>query len=457
MQDENLKLKNTPIPNLLFEYSLPAIIGLIIYGLYNSLDRIFIGNINDIGQLALTGLGVTAPVLLIILSFGNMLAIGGATAISIKQGNGNNEEASHIVVNVLFMTFIIGITLSIIGLTFCDKILLMFGASVESLPYARDYVQIIFLGTTFNLFGTVFNYIIRGDGNPKLSAIIMVSGYGINILLDLLFIFVFSFGIRGASLAMVTAQIIRTFVGFHYYLSGKSNIKIDIKAIKIKWEYMKPVISIGIAPFAMQLATSFAQIVANNMCLLYGGDLAISAMVTINTVVIMFGMPLAGIAAGSQPIVSYNFGAKLYHRAEATLKYSLIAGGIVLVIGWSIVMSFPTAIIKIFSNDAELIALASDGLQKYLSTVPLICITYLGANYIQSTGKALHSFFLSLLHQLLFLAPLFWLLPQFFGLNGVWFALPVADVCSCIITIIVLYFAIKSYHKKDISNDVSYS
>lgn len=449
MEEKDLKLKTEPIPKLLFEYSIPAIIGLIIYGLYNSLDRIFIGNISEVGQLALTGLGVTAPVLLTILAFGNMLAIGGATSVSIKQGNGDEESARHIVANVLFMTIVIGISISIIGLTFCDDILLMLGASDESLPFARDYVQIIFIGTTFNLFGTVFNYIIRGDGNPKLSAIIMVLGYIINIALDLLFIFTFDLGIRGASLAMVTSQIIRTCIGLHYYLSGKSNIKVDIKNIKIKWQYMKSIITIGIAPFAMQLATSFAQIVANNMCKLYGGDLAISAMVTINTVVIMFGMPLAGIAAGSQPIVGYNFGAKLYHRAEATLKYSMISGGIILVIGWVIVMTFPTAIVQIFNKDAELVALASDGLRKYLSTVPLICITYLGANYIQSTGKALHSFFLSLLHQLLFLSPLFWLLPQFFGLNGIWFALPVADICSCIITIIVLYFAIKSYHKQD--------
>ena len=339
-----------------------------------------------------------------------------------------------------------------IGLLFGDQILKVFGASEDSLEYAKAYINIILIGTVFNLIGFVFNSTIRGDGNPKLSAKIMVVGCLLNIILDAVFIFVVNMGIGGAALATIISQFITAIWGLSYYIKGKSNLKLNKSNLKLDKSLVYTIIVIGAAPFAMQIAASGVQVISNNALRTYGGDLAIGAMATINSIIMMVGLPIVGISQGAQPIIGFNYGCKKYDRVEQTLKLATIASTIGLTIGWVVVQLYPEPIVSMFNKDAELVKISVDGIRKYLFMMPLIGMSMIGSNYIQSIGNAKQSMFLSLLRQVILLVPMMLILPKFLGLDGVWFSQPVADVISFIITFIVVNKEVKSHKDKDIED-----
>lgn len=438
MNNSQQILGTEPVGKLLLKYSVPAIVGMMVNGLYNVVDRIFIGNIPGVGPLAITGLGVTMPIMTIIMAFGMLIGIGTATNISIKLGQGKKEEAQRLLGNVFSLALIIGIAITVIGLLFQNQILSLFGASEDSLIYAKSYINIILLGTVFNITAFSLNHIIRGDGSPKLSAAIMIVGCLTNIVLDAVFIFGFKMGIQGAALATITSQFITATWGVSYFLRGKSNIKFDKKNLKLDKSLISMIFAIGSAPFAMQIAASCVQIICNNSLKTYGGDLAIGAMATINSIIMMVGMPIVGLSQGAQPIVGFNYGRKQYDRATKTLKICVVAATIGLCFGWAIVQFLPEPIVAMFNSDEELVRISVDGIRKYLMFMPLIGMSMIGSNYIQSIGKAKHAMFLSLLRQVILLVPMMLVLPKFFGLNGVWFAQPVADFVSCVVTFIVV-------------------
>jgi len=453
MKDNQQILGTEPIGKLLIKYSVPAIISMMVNGLYNVVDRIFIGNIPGVGPLAITGLGVTMPIMTIILAFGMLIGIGSVTNISIKLGQGKKEEAEQIIGNAITLAIIVGLLISIIGITFENQILHMFGASDGSLPYAKAYINIILLGTIFNLLGMVFNNSIRGDGNPKLSATIMVVGCLTNIVLDALFIMVFKMGIQGAAIATVTSQFVTAIWGLAYYTRGKSTLKFKKSSLKLNKSLVGAIFAIGCAPFAMQIAASCVQIICNNSLKTYGGDLAIGAMATINSVIMMVGMPIIGISQGAQPIIGFNYGAKKYDRADKTLKICALAATIGLSIGWLLVQLVPAPIVSMFNRDADLVSISVDGIRKYLSMMPLIGVSMIGSNYFQAIGKAKQAMFLSLLRQVILLVPMMLILPRILGLNGVWFAQPIADVISFIVTFVLLFREVKS-HKVQENDEV---
>ena len=452
MSNSQQILGTEPIGKLLLRYSLPAIIGMMVNGLYNVVDRVFIGNMPGVGPLAITGLGVTMPVMTIILAFGMLIGIGAATNISIKLGQGKKDEAEKLIGNSITLSVIVGLIIMAIGLLFGDQILKVFGASEDSLEYAKAYINIILIGTVFNLIGFVFNSTIRGDGNPKLSAKIMVVGCLLNIILDAVFIFVVNMGIGGAALATIISQFITAIWGLSYYIKGKSNLKLNKSNLKLDKSLVYTIIVIGAAPFAMQIAASGVQVISNNALRTYGGDLAIGAMATINSIIMMVGLPIVGISQGAQPIIGFNYGCKKYDRVEQTLKLATIASTIGLTIGWVVVQLYPEPIVSMFNKDAELVKISVDGIRKYLFMMPLIGMSMIGSNYIQSIGKAKQSMFLGLLRQVILLVPMMLILPKFLGLDGVWFSQPVADVISFIITFIVVNKEVKSHKDKDIED-----
>ena len=452
MSNSQQILGTEPIGKLLLRYSLPAIIGMMVNGLYNVVDRVFIGNMPGVGPLAITGLGVTMPVMTIILAFGMLIGIGAATNISIKLGQGKKDEAEKLIGNSITLSVIVGLIIMAIGLLFGDQILKVFGASEDSLEYAKAYINIILIGTVFNLIGFVFNITIRGDGNPKLSAKIMVVGCLLNIILDAVFIFVVNMGIGGAALATIISQFITAIWGLSYYIKGKSNLKLNKSNLKLDKSLVYTIIVIGAAPFAMQIAASGVQVISNNALRTYGGDLAIGAMATINSIIMMVGLPIVGISQGAQPIIGFNYGCKKYDRVEQTLKLATIASTIGLTIGWVVVQLYPEAIVSMFNRDSELVNISVDGIRKYLFMMPLIGMSMIGSNYIQSIGNAKQSMFLGLLRQVILLVPMMLILPKFLGLDGVWFSQPVADVISFIITFIVVNKEVKSHKDKDIED-----
>lgn len=445
-------LGEAPIGKLLLQYSVPAIIGMIVNALYNIVDRMFIGNIPNIGSLAITGVGITMPIMTIILAFGMLIGIGATANISLNLGKGNRPTAEKLLGNAFTLSIIVGLAIAIVGTICANPILNLFGASENTLFYAKEYLNIILLGCTFNILSFSLNSTVRADGNPKMSSLTMVIGCGTNIILDYVFIFIFNLGVKGAALATIISQAITFFIILYYYTIGNSNLKLKVENFKLKKHLVTMTFAIGIAPFATQIANSLVQVIANNALKTYGSDLAIGAMTVISSLNIVFMMPIFGINQGCQPIIGFNYGAKKYKRAKETFKYATMAACVICIIGFTIIQCFPTQIISLFNNDPKLTNLAMRGIRIYLLMMPIVGINIVATSYYQSIGKAKISMFVSLLRQVILLIPFTIILPKFIGLDGVWAAGACADSLSVIITLILLRKEFKQLDKMQLES-----
>lgn len=445
-------LGEAPIGKLLLQYSVPAIIGMIVNALYNIVDRMFIGNIPNIGSLAITGVGITMPIMTIILAFGMLIGIGATANISLNLGKGNRPTAEKLLGNAFTLSIIVGLAIAIVGTICANPILNLFGASENTLFYAKEYLNIILLGCTFNILSFSLNSTVRADGNPKMSSLTMVIGCGTNIILDYVFIFIFNLGVKGAALATIISQAITFFIILYYYTIGNSNLKLKVENFKLKKHLVTMTFAIGIAPFATQIANSLVQVIANNALKTYGSDLAIGAMTVISSLNIVFMMPIFGINQGCQPIIGFNYGAKKYKRAKETFKYATMAACVICIIGFTIIQYFPTQIISLFNNDPKLTNLAMRGIRIYLLMMPIVGINIVATSYYQSIGKAKVSMFVSLLRQVILLIPFTIILPKFIGLDGVWAAGACADSLSVIITLILLRKEFKQLDKMQLES-----
>ena len=443
------RLGEEKISKLLMEFSIPAIIGMVVNTLYNIVDRMYIGNIKDIGGLALTGVGITMPIMTIIMAFGMLIGIGTSARISLKLGEHKREEAEKHLGNAFTLIIIASVLITIIGLVFMHKILGLFGASADTEIYAREYMQIIFFGTIFNMLSFGLNHSIRSDGSPKVAMLSMLIGAGTNIILDPIFIFVFGMGVRGAAIATVISQIVSTIWILYYFTKGKSNLKIKREYLSLDKAIVLSIFSIGVSPFSMQIAQSIVQVLANNALKTYGGDLAIGAMTIINSVAMIFMMPIFGLNQRSQPIIGYNYGAEKYKRVKQAVKSATIVATIIVSIGWIITQAAPHLLISIFNRDEQLVGIASTGMRIFLLMLPVVGAQVISSNYFQSIGKAKISMFLSLLRQVILLIPCLIILPKIFGLTGVWLAGAVSDGLSSLITLIIFFMSVRKLKDKE--------
>lgn len=437
--DRQTRLGKEPIGKLLLEFSIPAIVGMLVNALYNIIDRIYIGNIPKIGGLAITGVGITLPIMTIILAFGMLVGIGTAARISLKLGQGQKQDAEKLLGNAFTLLIIIGVSISIVGIVFGRDILMLFGASKNTIYYAQEYINIIFYGTIFNMISFGLNHSIRAEGNPKTAMATMLIGAILNIVLDPIFIFVFGLGVKGAAIATVLSQVVCCVWILIYFLGGNSSLKIKKSNLKLKWKLIISIFAIGMSPFAMQLASSLVQVICNNALISYGGDIAVGAMTIIVSVSTIFFMPIFGINQGGQPIIGFNYGAHQYTRVKKTVKDSALAATAIMIIGFLIIEICPDLVIRIFNNDKNLVSTATYGIRIYLSMIPLVGFQIISSNYFQSIGKAKISMFLSLLRQIIVLIPMLIILPRIFGLTGVWLSGPVSDLISSVITGILFY------------------
>lgn len=440
-------LAEESIGKLLLKYSIPAIIGMLVNALYNIVDRMFIGRIPDVGSLALTGVGITMPIMSILLAFGMLIGIGSTANISLNLGRGKRDVAEKLIGNSVTLSLIVGIAITAIGLIFLNPILNIFGASANTLFYAKEYITVILIGSTFNILSFALNSTVRADGNPQMASFTMIVGCITNVVLDYVFVFVFNMGIKGAALATVISQALTFFIILYYYTKGKSNLKLKTQNLKLKKSLIMMTFAIGIAPFATQIANSLVQVVANNALKTYGNDLAIGAMTIISSLNMVFMMPIFGINQGCQPIIGFNYGARKFERAKKTFIYATIAATVICTIGGILIQLFPQVAISIFNNDAELTELAVKGLRIYLIMMPIVGINIVATSYYQSVGKAKMSMFVSLLRQVILLIPFTLILPTFMGLDGVWAAGACADLLSVVITIILIAKEFKSLNK----------
>ncbi|CEQ04033.1 MATE efflux family protein [[Clostridium] sordellii] len=436
-------LKEEKISKLLLKYSIPAILAMMVASLYNTVDRAFIGSIKDVGALAISGLGVTMPLFTILGAFCVAIAVGGSTNISIKLGEGNKEEAEKILGNTFLLELIVGIVIMVIGTIFLEDILYIFGASNDTLKYAKEYMSVILFGAWFNLPGFALNSAIRADGRPKLAANMMIVSCILNLILDPIFIFWFEMGIQGAAIGTIICQLVICIWSMYYFTRGKSNLKLKVKNIKIKFNILKPIIIIALTPFFMELASGSIHLVTNRVLKVYGGDLSIGAMAAITSICLMFLMPVFGLSQGMQTIIAYNYGAKEYDRARKALFSAIIAGTIILTLGFVLIKIYPEKFIGIFTNDDKLISLALNGIKIYSITLPIIGISILGTVYFQSIGSAKVSMVLGLLRQVIILIPVILVVPKIYGLDGVWMSQPIADLGAMIVVGLFLIRDIK--------------
>lgn len=431
-------LRHEKIWILLFRYSIPAIIAMMVTSLYNVVDRAFIGSMKGVGSIAIAGLGVTMPVFTLIIAFGMLVSVGASTSLSIKLGERNKKEAEKILGNALTLSIIISIIITVLGLVFLEDILFLLGASRDSISYAKDYMSVILVGTPFNLIAFSLNNAIRAEGNPKLAARTMIVGCILNLILDPIFIFVFNLGIKGAAIATVLCQVVVFIWVTYYFIRGKSNLKLKKYNLRLDTNITKKIFAIGITPFAMEVAISITHVLTNNSLKVYGGDLAIGAMTALTSILLMFMMPVFGLNQGMQTIISYNYGAKQFERAKKTLILSIIVSIVILSFGFLVVQVFPEVFVGIFNKDSNLIEIAVRGININLITLPIMGISIVGPVYFQCISKVKHSMFLTLLRQFILFIPLIIVLPIKFNLDGVWLAQPIADFIAMIIVLLFL-------------------
>jgi len=443
--DSQKRLGELKIGKLILEFSVPAIIGMMVNTLYNIIDRVFIGHIPDVGKLAMAGVGIAMPLMTIIMAFGMLIGIGTATKISIKLGQNDKQGAEKLLGNAFILLLITGISLTIIGLIFTEPLLKMFGASDTILIYGKEFIQVIFCGCIFNMMSFGLNHSIRSDGSPKIAMTSMLISAIINIILDPIFIFGLNLGVRGGALGTVVAQAVTAIWVLYYFTKGSSVLKIRKENLKLDKESILSIFAIGIGPFSMQLANCAVQIVSNNSLQTYGGDLAVGAMTIVNSLSLIFMMPLFGLNQGLQPIIGYNYGAKNLNRVRKTVKYGITIATIIEVCGFIVIQGFAENLVLIFNGDPELIKLAAFGMRTFLFMLPLVGAQIIITNYFQSIGQVRISMVLSLLRQVIVLIPCLIIIPMFKGLSGVWMAGPTADLISVIITYSVFIKTSRNY------------
>ncbi len=439
------KLGTEKLSKLIWDYSVPSIIGTVVMSVYNIVDRIFIGQ--GVGALAISGLTLTFPFMILLMACGMLIGAGSASRISFTMGEKNLVKSEKILGNAMTLTFIISGGVSIITFIFMNDILQLFGGTEATIGYARDYMQIIVPASMLSAINFGFNNIMRASGFPRKAMYTMLIGAVVNIILDALFILVFKWGIQGAAIATVISYLISSAWVLNHFRLPESPIHFRKSNFKLKKDIVWSILSIGFSPFSMQLATSLVVILINSTLLAYGGDLAIGAYGITNSLVILVIMIVLGSNQGTQPIVGYNFGAKQYDRVFKTLKISAIFATILTTIGFLLGKFFSVVSVSMFTADEELIAISANALRIVITMFPMVGFQIVMSNFFQSIGKAKISIFLSLTRQFIFLIPSILILPRIWGLDGAWAAMPVSDALSGVVAIATYYLFYKNFKR----------
>ena len=420
---------------------IPAIIAMTASSLYNMVDSIFIGH--GVGPLAIAGLAITFPLMNLAAAFGSLVGVGASTLVAIKLGQKDKESATHVLGNVVLLNAIIGLIFMTVALVFLNPILLFFGASPDTLPYAREYMEVILAGNLITHIYMGLNEVLRASGYPRKAMTATLMAVIVNCVLDALFILVFEWGIRGAALATIMAQVISLSWQLHHFFDKKSFLHFQRGIFGLKRHIVGGMLAIGLSPFLMNLCACFVVILINKSLKAHGGDLAIGAYGIVNRVVFLFIMIVMGFNQGMQPIAGYNFGARQFDRLIQVLKYTIFCGVTVTTIGFLSGQLFPRSIVYLFTTDAELIRIAVEGLRIVVIFFPVVGFQMVTSSFFQSIGMAKKAIFLSLTRQLLFLIPSLLILPNFFGTDGVWMSMPVADAIATIVAALMLRWQLK--------------
>lgn len=429
------------IGGLLFKLALPAILAQVINLLYNLVDRMYIGHIAEVGSVALTGLGVTMPFIMCVSAFAALVSMGGAPRASIMMGRGNKEEAERILGNCTSMLVLVAVIVTVVSQIWGQDILLLFGASESTLPYAWAYMQIYSLGTIFVQLALGLNAFINAQGFARTGMLTVVIGAVCNIVLDPIFIFGLHMGVRGAALATILSQGVSCVWIVRFLLGKETTLRIRKGNLKIRPKTVGPCIALGVAPFIMQFTESVLNICFNTSLLKYGGDVAVGAMTILSSVMQMSMLPIQGLTQGAQPIIGFNYGAKKMDRVKNTFRLLLVSCVAFTAVIWLICMILPQAFILIFTDQAELIAFTKWAIRIYMAVSVIFGVQISCQQTFIALGNAKTSVFLALLRKVILLIPLIYILPAFMEdkLMAVFLAEPVADVIAVTTTSILFY------------------
>lgn len=444
---KELEFQTKKISKLVWDYALPGIVGTMVIGLYNVVGRIFIGQVE--GALAISGLAITFPVMNLTSSLGMLVGAGAAARISISLGKRDKQTAEQILGNSLLLTVILNLVFITLFYVYLDPILMAFGASELTYPYARDYLQIVLLGNVFVSLCYNFNAMMRSSGYPKKAMYTMLLGAMLNIILSPVFLFVFDLGIKGVAWATVISMFIGMLFVMHHFTRRSSVIRLRWKNIRLNKKIILSIISIGLSPFSMQVAASGVAVLMNTSLLRYGGDLAVGAYGIINSILMIILMIVMGLNQGTQPIIGYNFGAGNYGRVRETLFYSLKVATIFTTTGFLVGVFFPRLLASAFTTDSELLTITETGARIAVIGLPLVGFQIVSSSFFQSIGFAAKSIIQSLSRQLIFLVPGIILLPRLWGLNGLWIAMPVSDTLASMLSLYLLVIQLRHLKKME--------
>ena len=431
------------IGKLLMQYAVPAIIAMTASSLYNMVDSIFIGH--GVGTMALSALVLTFPLMNLGAAFGALVGVGAAKLISVKLGQKDYDTAQRVLGNVFVLNILLGLAFTVIVFPFLNPILYFFGGSDETVEYARQFMEIILLGNVVTHLYLGLNAVLRASGHPKQAMYATIATVAINTILAPIFIFMFDWGIRGAAIATVSAQVIALLWQLKQFNNANELLHFRRGIFRLKRKIVFDSLAIGMSPFLMNLAACLIVILINQGLKKYGGDLAIGAFGIVNRLVFIVVMIVMGLNQGMQPIAGYNFGAKLYDRVNKVLKLTIIYATCVTTFGFLVGMLAPNLVVGIFTSDAELTELSATGLRITVMFFPIIGFQMVTSNFFQSIGMAGKAIFLSLTRQMLILLPCLLILPHFFGVAGVWYSMPVSDLLASLIALVMLVYQFRKF------------
>ena len=445
-----MELGTERIRKLLMQYAVPAVVAMTASSLYNMVDSIFIGH--GVGPLAISGLALTFPLMNLAAAFGSLVGVGAATLISMRLGQRDYATAQRVLGNVVMLNLLLGVGFGLVALLFLDPILYFFGASDATIGYAREYMTVILLGNVITHMYLGLNSVLRASGHPRKAMYATINTVIINTILDPIFIYGFGWGIRGAAIATVLAQIISLVWQFRLLSDRSELIHFRRGIYRLRRRIVRDVISIGMSPFLMNLTACFIVILINKGLKTYGGDLMIGAYGIVNRLAFVFVMIVMGVNQGMQPIAGYNFGAQQYDRVLRVLKLTIVCAVGITTAGFLVGEFAPRLAVSLFTSDEELIRLSVEGMRIVFVFFPIIGFQMVATNFFQSIGMAGKAIFMSLSRQLLFLMPGLLFLPRFFEVStpwdgswGVWCAMPLSDFLATVVAFFMLTHQLRKF------------
>ncbi|MFR8584924.1 MAG: MATE family efflux transporter [Ruminococcus sp.] len=446
---KDTRLGTESIPKLMFQLAVPSVVAQLINVLYNIVDRIYIGRIPEVGHLALTGVGVTFPILTLISAFSSFVGAGGAPLAAISLGKGEHKRAEQILGNSFSMLLIFSVALTMIFQLSKEPLLYMFGASDNTIGYALDYITIYLWGTIFVQIALGLNLFITSQGQARIAMLSVLIGAVINIILDPICIFVLDMGVQGAAIATVFSQAVSAAWVLHFLYSKKSSIRIRSCYMKLSGKIVKSISMLGVSPFIMSATESAISIVLNHGLQTYGGDLYVGSMTILQSVMQLLSIPIGGFTQGVQPIISYNFGAEKFDRVKKTAKL-LISFTFLLSFSFTLLtLLFPGAFGALFTSQTELLDLVKKVMPIYMFGMLIFGLQNGCQSIFLGLGQAKISIFLALLRKVFLLIPLAIILPRFFGVMGIYYSEPIADITSATTAIILFLVSIRKILSAD--------